>query len=462
MLKLSQIPQKYFDLIETIFSDFDGALIIDEKGIIKVFTDYYAQETGYEKYKVIGKKVDEVFPNTRMLEVLNSGNPIIADKWEVQGKSQIVSRVPITDNGQIIGAAGFNVFRYLNDARGFAHRLSHLYSELEYYKKEVQKLSSAKYSLASIIGQSDVILEAKERVKIAAQCTSPVLITGETGTGKELFAHAIHQESPRREYPLIKVNCATIPENLLETELFGYEEGAFTGARKRGKPGKFELANRGSIFLDEIAELSPAAQAKLLRVVQEQELEKVGGTDTIPIDVRIISATNVPLNKLVNEGKFRKDLFFRLDVIPIFIPPLRERLDDIKILSDHFIDTYNLESGGRVDGVDNSVLRILNSYHWPGNVRELNTAVERACIDAQEGILTKENLLRFASNKHIPELEVVYKGFDLEKAKEEAEKATIMRALKSSGGNKTRAARLLGLSRSTLYNKIKKNELLKY
>lgn len=453
MIKLSTLPEKYLKVIEIILSEFDGALIIDEKGIIRVYTEYYARETGLPREQVIGKKVDDVFADTKMLKVLETGKPIIGDIWRLNGKVQIVSRVPITADGKIIGAAGFNIFRFMDDARGFANRISQMVCELDYYKEEVKRLSSAKYSLASIVGQSAAILEAKERVRLIASTAIPVSIYGETGTGKELFAHSVHEESPRREKPLIRINCASLPENLIESELFGYEEGAFTGARKKGKPGKFEIANQGSLFLDEISELASPAQARLLRVLQEKEIERVGGTDTIPVDVRIISASNVPLIQLVNEAKFRKDLLFRLDVFPIYIPPLRERKEDILPLAEHFINIYNREAGTHIEGLSNEALQVLHDYHWPGNARELNTSMERACIDAREGLITVDNLLRYVnSSKATPDY--ANTSFDLNQSRAEAEKATILRAIQASNGNKTKAAQLLGLSRSALYYKI--------
>jgi transcriptional regulator with PAS, ATPase and Fis domain len=422
-------------------------------GIIRVYTEYYERETGIPREQVIGRKVDEVFPGTKMIQVLETGKNIIGDIWRLNGKVQIVSRVPITANGKIIGAAGFNIFRYMDDAKGFANRISQMFTELKYYKEEVKLLSSAKYSLASIIGQSPAILEAKERVRLVAPASIPVSIYGETGTGKELFAHAIHEESPRREKPLIRINCASLPENLIESELFGYEEGAFTGARPKGKPGKFEIASRGSLFLDEISELTGSAQARLLRVLQEHEIERVGGTDTIPVDVRVISASNVPLNQLVTQGKFRKDLLFRLDVFPIYIPPLRERKEDILPLTQHFINLYNLEAGTHIEGISDQALQTLYEYHWPGNARELNTVIERACIDARSGTISVDNLLRYVNRSKIPGYS--YTGFDLNRSRAEAEKATIVRALQASNGNKSKAARLLGLSRSALYYKMK-------
>ncbi|HNX29216.1 MAG TPA: sigma 54-interacting transcriptional regulator [Syntrophomonadaceae bacterium] len=460
MFKLSKLPKKYLDVIETIFSDVEGAIVIDENGIVLIFTDHYARETGFKKESVVGKRIDEVFPTTRMLEVLKTKKPILADIWQLHGKTQIVNRIPITVDGEIIGALGINVFRYIDDAKGFAKRLAHLSLELDYYKEEVKRLSAAKYSLNSIIGNSEGIQEAKMRVRIAAPSTSPILITGETGTGKELFAHAVHQESSRRDLPFIRVNCATIPYNLIESELFGYEEGAFTGAKKSGKPGKFELANRGSIFLDEISELSAPAQAQLLRVLQEKEIDRIGGTSSISVDVRVISATNRSLPELVKEGKFRSDLLFRLDVFPISIPPLRERIIDIEPLCEHFIKQYNSENGTEIIGLSSEALEALYDYHWPGNVRELYNIIERSCIDARQGEISIDNLLRFAERFESRNNIKAYRGFDIEKAKMEAEKATIIRALKKMHNNRTKAAGLLGISRSALYYKINQYNIL--
>lgn len=455
MYKLSKLPDIYLKIIDTIFSEFDGALIIDEQGIIRVFTDYYARETGLAKELVIGKRVDEVFPTTRMLEVLETGRPIIADLWELGGKSQIVSRVPITANGQIIGAAGFNIFRYLEEAEGFARRIADMASELKYYKEEVKKILSVKYTLASIIGVSEAIKEVKNRIQSVAPSNTPVFIYGETGTGKELIAHALHFESSRREYPFIKVNCAAIPESLLESELFGYEEGSFTGASLKGKPGKFELAHKGSIFLDEIGDLSLISQAKLLRVLQEKEIERIGSSSSVSVDVRIISATNHCLNNLVRKGDFRKDLFFRLNTFPIYIPPLKERLEDISPLAEYFINQHNLEAGTSIKGITAEALDVLINYHWPGNVRELYSVMERACIDAREGLIKAENLLRFSDRGSLAsDIKL-----NLNEIRDKAERNAIVNVLQKTKGNKSEAAKILGISRSTLYVKIKQFNL---
>jgi transcriptional regulator with PAS, ATPase and Fis domain len=383
--------------------------------------------------------------------VLNSGKPIIEDTGEQNGKLRIISRFPIFSEGRAIGAIGFNVLYYKDDSEGLMRRIHKVTTELAGEKQ----LTGAKYYLSAIVGESEGIREAKERVKMIASSSVPVLIQGDTGTGKELIAHAIHQESLRRKGPFVRVNCASIPENLFESELFGYEEGAFTGARKGGKMGKFEFAHQGSIFFDEISELSRAAQAKLLRALQENEIERVGSTKLIRIDARVISASNQPLGQLVTEGKFRKDLMFRLAVFTIYIPPLRSRPEDIPLLCRHYIDLYNQVNHTNITGITDESIDFLKGYHWPGNVRELSIAIERACLDAHEGVITINNLLRYtgiAENQYIKNYG--YLGFDLKVARQESEKATIRRALQASEGNRQKAAKLLGISRSALYNKL--------
>lgn len=453
MFRLRDLPHEFWRIVEVIFSGFEGAVIVDEEGTVLVFTEYYEKESGLKREDVLGKKIYEIFPHTRMMEVIRTGKPIIADVWEVNGKTQIVSRVPIIADGRIVGAAGFNVFRFQEEARRFAAKISNLSSELAYYKEEVKKLSGAKYSLASIVGKSEGILEAKEKVRQVAKSNAPVLIYGETGTGKELFAHAIHQESPRRDGPLIRVNCASIPENLMESELFGYEEGAFSGARKGGKPGKFELAHRGSIFLDEINDLPYSMQPKLLRVLQEKELERVGGTEIREVDVRVISATNVDLATMVAKNRFRDDLFYRLNVFLIRVPPLRERLEDIPLLVEHFIRNYNQETGSRIEGIEPEALKLLTRYHWPGNVRELETSIERACVDAKYGIIKVENLFRFGGY-HTANAQVAAAG-TLKEVRKAAEKAAILNALRAAGGNRSKAAQILGIHRTSLHSKLR-------
>jgi len=456
VLKLSDLTAKEWDIVETIFSGFDGAIIVDENGIITVFTEYYEKESGLKREDVLGKHISEVFPHTRMQEVLKSGIPILADLWQLNGKQQIVSRVPIKADGQVVGAAGISVFRYMEQARNFASNWSKLNSELTYYKETVKKLSGAKYSFTAILGQSDALREAKDKAHRVAASNSPILIYGETGTGKELFAHAIHQESSRNEGPLVRVNCASIPESLMESEFFGYEEGAFSGARKGGKPGKFELAKGGSIFLDEISDLPYHLQPKLLRVLQEKEFERVGGTTVVPADVRVISATNRDLRKLVAKSAFREDLYYRLNVYLIRVPPLRERMEDLPLLVEHFITEQNQENGTRIEGITREAMNTLTNYHWPGNVRELQISIERACTDVGQGMIKKEDLTRVKKPKPG---EKTAAEFSLRDARVRAEKQAIQTALGASGGNRQKAADFLGIHRTSLHQKMREYNL---
>ncbi|MGE5370638.1 MAG: sigma-54 interaction domain-containing protein [Solirubrobacterales bacterium] len=457
-LRLKDLSDEILEIIETIFSGFDGAIVIDEDGIILVFTRYYEQVSGYKREDVIGRHVSEIFPDSRLIEVLETGKPIIADVWGDGPRAHIVSRIPIITHGRTIGAAGFSVFRYMEEARNFAAKFSNMYTELAYYKEQVKNLSQVKYSLAGIIGQSEAMLEAKDRVRKIARTTAPVLIYGETGTGKELFAHAIHEESGRRENPFIRVNCAAIPETLIESELFGYEEGAFTGAKRGGKPGRFELAHRGSIFLDEISELPYMMQPKLLRVLQEKEYERVGGTTTKTVDIRVISATNVDLRKASNQTRFREDLFYRLNVFQIIVPPLRDRLEDIPLLCDYFIAKYNQENGTAIQGITDEAMHLMMNYSWPGNVRELETLLERACVDAAEGRIDAGNLTRFGGRNIQTQIVAnprTGKPRTLKEARESGERAAILEALKTARGSKTQAAEILGIHRTSLYYKMK-------
>lgn len=459
MLKLLDLPAKTLQIIDAIFNGFDGALVVDDKGRIVIITDKYAELAGLDKEKVLGRYVLDVFPTSRMMEVVTTGKPIYADLWEVNGETVFVSRVPIVWKGRIVGAAAVSVFRYVDEAQRFAERMRSLDRELRYYKSQVRKLSGARYSFDAIVGTSQAISRAKARAQQIARTRAPVLIVGETGTGKELFAHAIHQESPRRDYPFIRVNCASIPENLSESELFGYEDGAFTGAKKGGKPGKFELAHGGTIFLDEINELPYPVQAKLLRVLQEGEIERVGGTEVNLIDVRVISATSSDLRELVRNKLFREDLFYRLNVFILKIPPLRERLEDIPLLLEHFISVCNYELGTSITDSDPRVVEELSRHSWPGNIREFKNVVERACLNARKGRLMLEHLPGSAAET-LPATRIGEGDFNLQSYLDRAEKEIILKVLESVRWNRSKAASLLGIHRTSLHAKMKKHGIL--
>jgi transcriptional regulator with PAS, ATPase and Fis domain len=331
---------------------------------------------------------------------------------------------------------------------------------LNQFKKELQKLRGAKYSLNNIIGSSEAITEAKELARKVAQTKSTVLITGETGTGKELFAHAIHQASPRRHQPFIALNCAAIPKDLIESELFGYEEGAFSGARKGGKLGKFEMAHQGSLYLDEIDQLPLPLQSKLLRAIQEKEVERIGGTGTICTDIRLICTSNTNLMELVEKGEFREDLYYRVHVVSLQVPPLRERLDDIAELVNHFIAKINNGLGLNIQGVHKDVLKSFARYRWPGNVRELEHLLERAANVALSGYLNVYHFERF-----VPRLldgtpsKPIKKFANLNDLRIKLEKDAIINVLKTTKGNKKRAAEIFQIDRSVLYKKISRYKI---
>ncbi len=304
----------------------------------------------------------------------------------------------------------------------------------------------AEFNYYGIVGRSRAMEQVIDRAELVAQTKSTVLITGETGTGKEMVARLIHHRSAQREMPLIKVNCAAIPETLLESELFGHVRGAFTGATMT-KRGKFALADGGSIFLDEIGTLTTAVQAKLLRVLQEREFEPLGAERTQKVDVRVIAATNRDLKQMVTEGKFQEDLYYRLNVIPIVLPALRERREDIPVLIEHFVEKHRQRTGKRIDGVDEEVTKALQRYDWPGNVRELENSIERAVVLAKGSVLTSEliSLLGAASapTSGLPSLR-------LHQNLEWVERETIRRALEQSGGVKKDAAEVMGISQRAL------------
>ncbi|MCL6449431.1 MAG: sigma-54 dependent transcriptional regulator, partial [Armatimonadetes bacterium] len=311
-----------------------------------------------------------------------------------------------------------------------------------------------------MIGQSPPMQAVYKTIGRVADSNVTVLIQGESGTGKELVARAIHENSERRNGPFVKINCATIPENLMESELFGYEKGAFTGAGAR-KPGKFELAHQGTIFLDEIGELTLSAQAKLLRVLQEKEFERVGGTQNIRVDVRILAATNKDLQRCVQEGTFREDLYFRLRVVTIWLPPLREHLEDVPALARYFLQHYSRELNKPVNDFSPAAMLLLQQYDWPGNVRELRNVCEQAVVLARGPVIMPEDL-PFSLQTSSRELrEAVLKpGATLKEIVADVERQVILRALREHNWNRTATARALGLNRRSLYAKMKEYGLI--
>jgi DNA-binding NtrC family response regulator len=336
------------------------------------------------------------------------------------------------------------------------------YQRLQAENVLLQKQLKAKYKFKNLIGDSDVMQKIFQFIEKIAATTSTILICGESGTGKELVARAIHYNSDRRKGPMVPVNCGAIPEDLLESELFGYEKGAFTGAIKT-RIGRFELASGGTIFLDEIGDMSPALQVKILRVLQEHEFERVGGVKSIKVDIRVIAATHRDLEKAVKQGSFREDLYYRLNVIPLILPSLRERRSDIPLLVQHFMEKFNREKKQKVEVISPEALKGLMKHHWPGNVRELENLIERLVILKGEGIIEQEDLPEKILGSDwmdmTPAIDIPERGISFNTAVSEFERELILHALKKTNWVKNRAAKLLQLKRTTLVEKMKKIQL---
>ena len=440
-------------LLNTVMEATNDAIVyVNKEGIIEMFSNAYADFLEINKEDAIGNHVTQVIENTRMHIVAKTGKPEIAQVQRIKGRKMIATRIPVYANGRIVGAVGKVLFKDLNELHTLYAEINKIEKELNLYKDEFKKLNMAKYDLDSIVSKSDIMRELKDLTARAAKTNSNVLILGESGTGKELFAHAIHNNSKRRDFPFVKVNCGAIPFELLESELFGYEEGSFTGAKKGGKIGKFKAADGGTIFLDEIGDLPMNMQVKLLRVLQDKEIERLGANYSEKIDVRVIAATNKDLEKMVAEGLFRLDLYYRLNVVSIKIPPLRERKEDIPILANYLIKKISEAENVKVEKILDETLEYLKKYDWPGNVRELENILERAI-----NFLDRDIVIR---PQHLPSKITGINSYkeikSLKSVLEEVEKQTIIDSLIISNGNKTLAANMLNISRTSLYEKIMK------
>jgi len=440
-------------ILETVIDRaYEWIVVVDHKGTIVYMNKNYCDFLGKKKEEIIGKHVTEVIENTRMHIVVQTGQEEIADLHYIQGNYMIANRIPIWMDGKVIGAVGTVIFRDTSEWKRMNSHIKSLLPQLQTYLQEWKEHSGAKYTLSHIISVSKQMEQLKEKVKRIADSDISVLIRGESGTGKELFAHSIHQLSSRSDKPFVKINCGAIPEHLLESELFGYEDGAFTGARKGGKKGKFQLADGGTIFLDEIGDMPLHMQVKLLRVLQEKEIEPVGATKTINIDVRIIAATNRPLEKMIEEKLFRQDLYYRINIVPFFIPPLRERPEDIEPLIHHFLDKVCKRSGKRIRSITPDVMDILRRHMWPGNIRELENVIEASVYFASGETITLEALPEYLRTTSVYQTD----GKTLKQLLEEAEKQIIQQSLQQHHFDKQKVAKALGISKSAMYEKIKK------
>ncbi|MCM3571186.1 sigma-54-dependent Fis family transcriptional regulator [Neobacillus mesonae] len=444
-----------------VLEHIDGLIVVDKDARIIYINKKTADSINVDVQDVIKKHIKEVIPTTKIHHTVETRKPAIADSYFLENATLISTRYPIFQkDGEFFGVVEYDLFENYHLLNSFLKKINSLSNELDYFKSELRRLQRAKYTIQHIIGESSAAKRLREEVRQAASTNSTVLISGETGCGKELVAHAIHDLSSRQNSNFVRLNCAAIPSDLFESELFGYEDGAFTSAKKGGKEGKFQLANQGTLFLDEINQMPYSLQPKILRALQEKEIDRVGGKFSIPIDIRVISATNKDLRTLVKENKFREDLFYRLNVIHIRVPSLRERSEDIPLIAQSFINRLNPFLNRNVETISDEVLDMLVNYHWPGNIRELQNMIERAMnrISPQERELKIEHFDYLTDKENSPS-DFIKNDNPLEEIKRQAEREAIIHVLKVCKGNKTKAAELLKISRPLLYQKMRRLDI---
>ncbi|WP_040205176.1 sigma-54 interaction domain-containing protein [Neobacillus jeddahensis] len=462
--EMRAIPQEWHEQIISLLAE--RIVVTDCSGIILYINEAYCEFLGTTVDQAINRPVQDVIENTRMHIVAKTGKKELAAIHPINGSEMIANRFPLVIDGEIVGALGTVMFRSPEEWRMYKSKIQHLVEELKYYKTKVEKELKSKYHFQDLIGESPNFLATKKLAERISASHSSVLLIGESGTGKELFAHAIHNNSQRASFPFVAINCTSIPEHLLESELFGYDDGAFTGAKKGGKKGQFEIAHNGTLFLDEIGDMPLSMQSKLLRVLQEKEVQRVGGQKSIPIDVRIVAATHRDLEKMVKEGTFRQDLYYRLNVIKIEIPPLRERETDIPLISRTLLKKLGgkffrkgIELGGEVQ-------QRLIEHAWPGNIRELENVLERA-INVLDGKTIEVSHLplylrdqevghELQSQARVDQTENhAVQVLPLKETLAKVEKEALIQALAVTRGNKRDAAKLLAIGKTSFYEKCK-------
>jgi transcriptional regulator with PAS, ATPase and Fis domain len=443
---------------------FECPLVIDKDGLVRFMSRYNTRLFGLTPEQAVGKHISEVNKDSRLPETLITGKVKIGDAFS-GGRRQIIAWLPLLDDsGKIIGALGKRVFHKIDTFKDLYQKLEILEGQVKYYHKEVSNLKDS-YKFDKIIGHSALIQEALKGALQAAKSDASVLISGESGTGKEACAYFIHRSSRRRNGPYIRVNCAAVPAELIESELFGYEGGAFTGAKSGGKPGKFELAHKGTILLDEIGDMPLNLQAKLLRVLQEREIERVGGTKPIKIDFRLIASTNKDIEKMIKEGTFRMDLFYRLNIFNIVMPCLRSIPEDIPEITLSIIEELSRNANSPVKTISAKAMAAMQRYKWPGNVRELRNVIERAIIIAEGSMLQIEHLpvsIAELGHMHNSSGAAFSRSYvaPLRDIISDTERKIITETLRHTGGNKVKAAKILGIHRTILYQKIKRYKIV--
>lgn len=451
-------------LLAILESLHDAVIVVSKDYTVIYVNKAYTEHFSVPKEKIEGKKLDEIEETSRILEVIRSGEPLLNDYSYVHslGKHVCANMTPLIDNGEMIG-----VVTIMKDISEVTQLEKELDKYIE-YSNELRKQLEQKnfFLLKSVVPKMKTAVSLSKKV---AETTATILLNGESGVGKEVFARAIHEASKRHDKPFVAINIASIPDSLFESELFGHEEGAFTGSKKGGKKGLFEAAHGGTLFLDEIGEMSLNAQAKLLRVIQEREYLKVGGTKALPLDVRIICATHRNLNEEIKKGNFREDLFYRINVVPIEIPPLRERIADIPFLIDNILRDLSVKYMKHV-AIDDDVIDVLKRYDWPGNVRELTNVIEQMIAVCTDSYFKVEDIpARIRERNRFNEKENFFENFEptsrfnldkgLQELLEKTEREAIMEVVKKSR-TRSEAIKTLGISRKAFYAKLKKYNVL--
>jgi transcriptional regulator with PAS, ATPase and Fis domain len=454
----SNFPQWDKELLFQIMDNIhDVVLVIDTDTTIVYANEAYARILSVPVEKVLGRRLDKIEPKAEAITLMRTGTPFHSgrDYLDSLGIDVVGSSFLLYDGNRIMGCV--SIFKNISEVIELNRELQQTKGVADYLKEQLEQWEQLPLSFKEYVGQNSNLKETLVLAAKVAKTDSTVLIRGESGVGKEVLARAVHNSSRRKEKPLIKVNCAAIPDNLIESELFGYEDGAFTGAKKGGKLGRFELAHSGTIFLDEIGDMSYTMQAKLLRVLQEKEFERVGGTKTIKVDIRVIAATNRDLESMIKEGTFRRDLYYRLNIVPLNLTPLRERKDDILALSKTFLDQFSAEVGHELR-LSPQVVSFFQDYDWPGNIRELQNVLEHASIvcsgttleiydlPAQVLHLNDDQIKAKAKNKSSTVKEIVAS----------LEKELILSALATNKNNRTKTMKELGFSRRVFYDKLRR------
>ncbi|NMY13638.1 sigma 54-interacting transcriptional regulator [Pseudomonas veronii] len=454
-----------FDILHHFITNpYEGITVVDRDAVLRYISPVHERFFGYKPGGAVGQPVHHVIENTRLQEVVRTGKAEIGQVQEMSNTSRVVNRIPITYDGEVVGAIGRVLFRTPEEVHELSRQISSLRAEVNYYETELTRLRHRTFGLDEIVGESEAILKLKSEIRKIAPLDVPVFIAGESGTGKELVAHAIHNLSRRSDKPMVVLNCGALPSTLVESELFGYDSGAFTGAKREGRAGKFEIAHRSSLFLDEVGDLPQEAQVKLLRVLEGSAFERVGSNRQRTTDFRLISATNRDLKRMIADDDYRADLYFRINGVTLTIPPLRQRREDVPILARHFITKIAARVGSTVRSITPEALTLLQGLHWPGNVRQLYHEIQRAIIFANHHELSMEDFSELYQESRTSQENAAGLGVGSGQASMKdtigsVELNLIRDAIKRFNGNKKRVAEELGISRSYLYKRLAELDL---